>query len=148
MAVAARTRIDERTLRILARLPERARLFGEEVRRLAAEEAARAARAVLPARSGRLRRSVRVRLGGAYPVVSWGGRRAPYAVYLERGARPHVIEPREARAIVFEAGGEEVFARRVRHPGIRPMGLARRVASRVRAALRRIARQSFSNAFS
>lgn len=33
------------------------------------------------------------------------------------GTRPHIIVPRRAKALRFEAGGSVVFARRVRHPG-------------------------------
>ncbi|MFJ4627194.1 hypothetical protein [Streptomyces sp. NPDC088847] len=36
------------------------------------------------------------------------------------GTRPHIIRPRRARALRFEAGGEVVFAQKVRHPGTRP----------------------------
>lgn len=42
---------------------------------------------------------------------------APYAVYVIQGTRPHVITPRNARALAWEAGGHTVFARRVMHPG-------------------------------
>jgi hypothetical protein len=42
---------------------------------------------------------------------------APYAAVVEFGSRPHMIFPRHAQALRFEAGGRVVFARYVRHPG-------------------------------
>lgn len=36
------------------------------------------------------------------------------------GSRPHIIEPRVARALHFKMNGHEVFAMRVHHPGTRP----------------------------
>lgn len=53
------------------------------------------------------------------------------AVYLERGTRPHVIRPRNAKALAFaprgtgrlsgrpRTGGPVIFAKRVNHPGSR-----------------------------
>ncbi|WP_280413474.1 HK97 gp10 family phage protein [Nocardia asiatica] len=42
---------------------------------------------------------------------------APHARYVEDGTDPHVIRPRRARALAFQAGGRTVFAMRVNHPG-------------------------------
>lgn len=41
------------------------------------------------------------------------------AATTNSGARPHLIEPRRARALRFSSGGSIVFARRVHHPGNR-----------------------------
>ena len=35
------------------------------------------------------------------------------------GTRPHLIRPRRAKALRFEAGGDVVFTKLVRHPGTR-----------------------------
>ena len=43
-----------------------------------------------------------------------------HAVFVNDGTKPHVIEPRFAKALRFEAWGEEVFAANVHHPGTSP----------------------------
>jgi hypothetical protein len=46
---------------------------------------------------------------------------APYATYIERGTRPHVIRPVRARMLRFTTKqGQVVFAREVHHPGTKP----------------------------
>lgn len=40
-----------------------------------------------------------------------------YALPVHQGTPPHVIRPRNAQALRFEAGGEVVFATVVNHPG-------------------------------
>ena len=85
------------------------RLLGE-AGRLLVEEARRRA----PVRTGRLRRSIIARLQGGRVLV---GPTVPYAAYVEFGVRPHPVEAKAARALHFTVGGEEVFARRVHHPG-------------------------------
>jgi len=45
---------------------------------------------------------------------------APYASVVERGARPHIIRPRESRALFFEVENNLwVLAKKVLHPGFR-----------------------------
>ncbi|MCL5068057.1 MAG: hypothetical protein M1368_06870, partial [Thaumarchaeota archaeon] len=41
-----------------------------------------------------------------------------YAPFLEFGTRPHTIEVKNARALHFQKGGQDVFAKSVQHPGI------------------------------
>lgn len=43
----------------------------------------------------------------------------PYAEYVVKGTKPHVIEAK-GRVLAFEAGGDTVFATRVNHPGTKP----------------------------
>lgn len=45
---------------------------------------------------------------------------AEHATYVSEGTRPHVIEPRRARALRWEEAGQVRFARRVQHPGTKP----------------------------
>lgn len=45
---------------------------------------------------------------------------APYTKYVIGGTRPHMIYPRNARALSFTIGGRRVFASRVQHPGTKP----------------------------
>lgn len=41
----------------------------------------------------------------------------PYASFPDSGTRAHVIRPKRGKVLVFESGGETVFARVVHHPG-------------------------------
>lgn len=50
----------------------------------------------------------------------------PYAGYVVSGTPPHLIRPRSARALHWQAGGASRFARLVHHPGTRPNPYARR----------------------
>ncbi|MDZ7742981.1 MAG: hypothetical protein U5Q03_14915 [Bacteroidota bacterium] len=44
-----------------------------------------------------------------------------YAQFVTMGTRPHVIVPRKPGGVlVFQAGGQTVFAKRVNHPGTGP----------------------------
>jgi len=46
--------------------------------------------------------------------------------YLEFGTRPHVIVPKDPSGVLaFEVDGETVFAKKVFHPGTRPLGFVR-----------------------
>lgn len=40
-----------------------------------------------------------------------------YASIMEFGTSPHTIRPDTAEVLSFEAGGEQVFAKEVEHPG-------------------------------
>jgi len=65
-----------------------------------------------------LRRESGMSGGGAYVEVVAGVRGlTTYLGWHMNGAPPHVIVPRRRRALRFVAGGQVVFARRVRHPG-------------------------------
>ena len=43
-----------------------------------------------------------------------------YGKYVEFGSNPHVIEPKDKKALKFEVGGETVIVKKVWHPGVRP----------------------------
>jgi hypothetical protein len=46
--------------------------------------------------------------------------------FLEFGTKPHVIEPKdEDGVLVFEIEGETIFAKKVFHPGTKPLGFVR-----------------------
>ncbi len=46
--------------------------------------------------------------------------RKPYAAAIDKGARPHVIRARSAKALRFMGKGGVVFRRSVNHPGNKP----------------------------
>lgn len=54
-----------------------------------------------------------------------GGTGAPYARPLEYGARAHLIQAVNAKALHFSINGKEVFAKSVRHPGNRAYAFMR-----------------------
>lgn len=76
---------------------------------------------VLHVRSGRLLKSIKSEMvenaNTVYGRVYSSG--VPYAAIHEYGGRtkPHLILPRNAKALHFMVGGKDVFAARVNHPG-------------------------------
>lgn len=70
------------------------------------------------ARQGLREGSYTARLRGARPFVELVNQ-APHIVPLEEGARPHTIRARRAKALRFFYRGRIVFAKSVRHPGMR-----------------------------
>jgi hypothetical protein len=43
-----------------------------------------------------------------------------HSAFVNDGTKPHVIEPKYAKALRFEAWGDEVFTANVHHPGTAP----------------------------
>ncbi|MDP2811771.1 MAG: hypothetical protein Q8O34_16660 [Rhodocyclaceae bacterium] len=43
--------------------------------------------------------------------------RAPHAVFVHWGTRPHVIRPKNRKVLRWPSGGAFAFARKVNHPG-------------------------------
>jgi len=79
------------------------------------------ARILCPVDTGRLRASLRGELQGFFTlrpkfVV---GSDVEYAPWVNDGTRPHVIRPRNAKALRFVVGGQVVYAKVVHHPGTR-----------------------------
>lgn len=58
---------------------------------------------------------------------------ADYAVYVHEGTRAHVIRPVKAQALRFQIGGRTVFAKLVRHPGMKARPFLRNAAERIAA---------------
>lgn len=56
---------------------------------------------------------------------------ADYSAALEYGTKPHVIEPKTAKALHFKSDGQDVFAKRVNHPGTKPFAIMRNAALKV-----------------
>lgn len=46
---------------------------------------------------------------------------SPYAEYLENGTQPHDITPKNASVLHFVVNGNDVFARKVHHPGTKAL---------------------------
>lgn len=76
---------------------------------------------VCPVDTGDLRQSIRVaRSGHAFVIYM-----LDYALHLEFGTAPHIIRPRDAKALHWKMGGKHFFAKMVRHPGTRPQPFIR-----------------------
>ena len=45
---------------------------------------------------------------------------APHALFVHWGARPHIIRPKNKRAMRWPGGGQFRFAKEVHHPGNKP----------------------------
>ena len=43
-----------------------------------------------------------------------------YGHFVRGGTRPHMIRPKNKKALMFEIGGKVVFAKSVKHPGTAP----------------------------
>lgn len=86
------------------------------------------AKGYAPVRSAALKRAIGTWYGrfngelearvGANPAP--GNYKVGYAIYMHRGTRPHVILPRQAKALRFVVNGRIVYAAKVNHPGTRP----------------------------
>lgn len=74
-----------------------------------------------PRKTGVLERSQTVDYKRTPNTITWTAKaEAPYALFVARGTRPHVILPRRARVLRFVTRTSGVvFARRVNHPGTR-----------------------------
>jgi hypothetical protein len=78
--------------------------------------------------TGRLRDSLRAgkpRVSGA-EIISSIGSNMPYAPAMEFGTKPHVIRPKNKKALKFSIGGRMMFRKQVNHPGTAPRGFIQR----------------------
>jgi len=60
----------------------------------------------------------------------WVGSTSVKALWVTKGTRPHLILPQRAKVLHFFVNGEEVFTRRVHHPGTKPDPFLDRAAER------------------
>ena len=54
-------------------------------------------------------------------VSSLSGVKYNLGYLLENGTNPHTILPKRSDVLVFEKDGETIFAKKVNHPGFKPM---------------------------
>lgn len=96
-----------------------------------ADDTVRIAKPMIPVRTGKTRQSLRGRNATQRraTVVGWY-----VASFINAGVKPHTIQPKRGRQMIFQANGNTVFARRVSHPGMSGNRFAIRAA---REALRR-----------
>lgn len=90
-----------------------------------ADETARLARAYVPVRTGRLQRSIRRKNATQTKATVF----AHYTgVFVDRGTKAHDEVPRRASSLVFQAGGQTIFAKKVHKPRTQPNRFAARAA--------------------
>jgi len=70
-------------------------------------------------RTGALRQSLYNRAIPNGRAVGHDTNRAPYAAFVLLGTRPHVIKPKNKKALRWVSGNGFVFAKSVKHPGYR-----------------------------
>ena len=78
---------------------------------LAAKRIASHANRDVPVRSGRLLRSINVKLRNKFASVNVD---APYALFVEKGTKAHTIEAKNASVLT---NGKAFFGKKVKHPG-------------------------------
>lgn len=67
-----------------------------------------------PVRTGKMRSSYQKFVSGLTARIT---SLVSYIWAVERGTRPHIIAPKNARALHFVMGNRDVFAKSVMHPG-------------------------------
>lgn len=67
----------------------------------------------------RLRQSLEVEVKGLEGSIGPNLITHPYGLYVHEGTSPYIIKPRRKKVLCFYTNGKWVFAKRVRHPGIK-----------------------------
>ena len=93
-----------------------------------------------PVDTGNLRRSTQHYTKGS-KEAGVSARGAPYWVDIEYGTAPHVITPKKAKALRFQIGKDEVYAKKVQHPGTAPNPFVKRAINTLRS--RKMVQQAF-----
>ena len=88
-----------------------------------AEQTARLAATRVEVKTGKTRRSIRVKNASMKKaaVEAKGGAR-----FLEAGTKAHIIRPRRFRALKWNASGQPMFAKKVNHPSTKAKPFLRR----------------------
>lgn len=102
----------------------------------AARQVVNRAKVLAPVDTGRLRASIRVERRSFLGLRSrWTiGSDVEYAPMVNDGTRPHLIRPKNAKALRFRVDGKVVYAKVVRHPGTRARPFLDRALREVAAA--------------
>ena len=90
-----------------------------------AKDTYKTARPMVPSRTGRLRRSIRV-LGVSAKRARVGAHHTAY--FVDKGPKAHTIKAKRGSYLIFQSGGRTVFTRQVHHRGYRGRPFRRRAA--------------------
>ncbi len=101
-----------------------------------------------PKRTGKLARSTVAQVMGGQEVMDLEIRQSArseagdfYGWFVREGTRPHIIRPRNKKALKFEVGGEVIFATLVHHPGTKANPYHVRVFNRLSNQVEEIVRK-------
>lgn len=67
--------------------------------------------------------------------VKAGGQKAPYALFVEDGTKPHAIQAKGGGSLRFVVGGHVVFRKSVQHPGTKPTDFMKDAALAAESAM-------------
>lgn len=70
-------------------------------------------------------------------IISAGDGHAPYAAFVHEGTRPHVIRPKDKKALADKKTGR-FFGRKVQHPGTKPNPFMLRAAKKTAPEINRL----------
>lgn len=66
-------------------------------------------------------------------------------LYMEEGTAPHVIRPKNKKALRFTVGGSTIFAKKVNHPGIKARPIVEPTADASWPTIKRQVRRYWEN---
>ena len=96
------------------------------------------AKKLVPVKTGLLQGSIRMKptanLGGRL-IGYWGSFNVKYAIYVELGTKPHIIRPKNKKALYWPGAAHPVMV--VHHPGTEKRPYLRPAADREYPLLRR-----------
>lgn len=101
--------------------------------RIAAGQVVNRAKIFAPVDTGRLRASVDYRTSSFFSLRPKAHvfSDVEYAPFVNDGTRPHIIRPKNAKALRFRVNGQVVYARVVHHPGTKARPFLDRALSAV-----------------
>jgi hypothetical protein len=89
-----------------------------------------------PRRTGKLCSTIAKQVGDGKASID---ALAPYAMYVVRGTRPHLIRPVNVSVLAFEgSNGKIVFTRLVHHPGTKPNPFMQRAVEDARSRVEEV----------
>lgn len=71
----------------------------------------------VPVDTGNLRESLGIKVEMDRVIIGPDPTKAPYAIYVEMGTKPHEIRAKNGGALAFQMNGHTVIVRKVNHPG-------------------------------
>jgi HK97 gp10 family phage protein len=98
-----------------------------------------------PYKTGKLRQNIYARTSGLKGTVGPDLTTTKYALFVHEGTRPYMIYPRKASVLAFRVGSKMVFAKSVRHPGIKANPFVKNTVLEVTPYIQQIFSNSLQN---
>ena len=96
---------------------ETAKIVCEDVKRLAPKDTGRYAESIKVGKTEQIGNKIKTEIYTDATVSTAKGKEYNLGFLLETGTSPHLIEPVMANVLHFKINGEDIFAKRVHHPG-------------------------------